>query len=113
MDTSDFVELAYRNAYQPANIRFLRNRWGAYHGLPTTICTMVVGDSADGNARNIPTPQIPEYTVDRDDGEILHRGWKDLIVMMIRDRTLRPSRELEKILGKDLFDRARKGLGCT
>lgn len=128
MWTDEFVELVHRNAYKP-NIRFISSRWGARNGAPAGTCTLLVGawlpvrntgerftptvHSDHVGAYNVALSQIPEYTVEREDGEIVHRGWRGLLQCLIADRVIRPSREIEKLLGRKDYEMITRGLGCV
>jgi hypothetical protein len=127
MWTDDFVDLVHRNKYKP-NIRFISSRWGERNRAPAGTCTLLVGawlpsinteerktwrvhDDHVG-AYNVALSQIPEFTQVRDDGEITHRGWKALLQILVNDRVIRPSREIEALLGTHQFEKTVRGLGC-
>lgn len=127
MWTDEFVELVHRNAYKP-NIRFICSRWGARQGAPASTCTLLAGawlpvhvseeqrsyvvHKDHVGTYNVALSQIPEYTVEREDGEIVHRGWRGLIQWLIADRVIRPSPEIERLVGTKDFEMMTRGLGC-
>lgn len=129
MWTDEFVDLIHRNAYKP-NIRFISSRWGERNGAPAGTCTLLVGawlpvrvsDHKELNnwhvhhdhvgAYNVALSQIPEYTIEKPDGEIIHRGWRGLLQWLIKDRVIRPSEEIRRLLGDQHYERFTKGLGC-
>ena len=111
MYIGEFEDIVKRNAYAPWDFRLYSSRWGRHLGAPATL---VKGNMDNGDARNIPVPDIPENTVLAADGRhVKHRGWRQLFIIMCRDRWLSPSREIEKWLGTKDFEEARRGLGCV
>ena len=64
-------------------------------------------------AYNVALSQIPEYTVEKEDGEIIHRGWRGLLQCLIVDRVIRPSEEIRRLMGQRDFEAVTKGLGCV
>lgn len=110
---SEFENIVYRNAYAPWDMRFYTSRWGRYNGAPANTCVLIKGDYANGDVRNVPVPEIPENTQLQHDGiHIKHRGWRTLLKFLCQDRWIRPSPEVERLLGTRDFAEARKGLGC-
>lgn len=105
------------------NIRFIASRWGKRQGAPSGTLTIMVGAypsrHIDNNGRqlldpdhvtayNVTYPWIPEHSgFDEKTGRAVSRGWRSLLCEMITDRTLRPTRELERWIGTDEFNMAR------
>lgn len=117
LEISDLVELVARNAYRP-NVRWITSRWGPRNGAPTESATLLVGDwlfDSYGNlkrdhetAYNVTTPFIPEYTIkDPETDRISAVGWRSFVIELVQDRVIRPSREVEKLLGRKECDDAR------
>lgn len=113
MPISTFEEIVARHQYRP-DVRFVQFGWGLRRGAPTGTCTLVVGSMDDGNARNIPCPEIPEFSsVDEKTQRIAARGWRDLLKILMSDRVIRPDESLRQWLGNRDFDEAKGNLGCT
>jgi hypothetical protein len=127
MDTADFRDLVERNAYKP-NIRWISHK-KAYAFSPPHTCTLLVGawlpmvksDSDLGQtvhkdhvgAYLVPTPQIPAETIYRG-RHVFHRSWKALLRMLIGDRVVRPSPEVQRLFGDEWHDvrRSMRHIGC-
>jgi len=108
MTTGSFTDLIHKHKYRP-NIRFHVSRWGRYNNAPTETCTMSVGNINDGVGWNIPMPEIPRRTVvDPKTGRVKHRGWATLLTFMLKYRVIRPSKEIEMLLGTQIFDTIRR-----
>jgi hypothetical protein len=108
MYIGDFERLVLDHAYRPQDVRFLQSRWGRYNGAPPGTCTLVMGNSNDGNALNIATPVIPERTVTRYDPDqkanvIKFQGWKYLLGAMMAMRWIRPSDKIRDLMGERKF----------
>lgn len=114
IDIADFEALFYRNCYTPWEFRFVRHDWGARNGAPTKTCALVRRSIMEGNGISVPYPQIPEMTQYRrsDPRYIAHRGWRALIVGLCNDNWLKPTPEIERLLGPIDYERARKGVAC-
>lgn len=116
--TVEFADFVWRNAYDPGRLRFIYSKWGdKYHNrAPEGTCSLVNGSMDEGLIYNVPHPQIPELTViDPDTNRIAHRGWRGLVQLLLNDRVLKPTREVERLVGHKLFDQLRKGVatGCV
>lgn len=114
MDLSDFQELVHEAAYSP-NLRWVAHGSKSDPRAPKAHCTLLVGawlpvQKTDEKvptlhpdhvtAYNVPTPQIPEYTV-YGERRIEARGWKGLLEMMLGERVIRPTPRVIKALGDD------------
>ena len=125
MDTSDLVEIVHRNAYRP-NIRWISHKASNTFSPPGT-CTLLVGawlpmvksESDYGQtvsddhvgAYVVATPQIPDETQFKG-RYIKHRSWRALLRILVRDRVIRPSAEIERLLGPAEFEDCTRRLGC-
>ena len=109
----DFERIVERNAYAPWNLQFRTTRWGRVNGAPADTCTLIMGDWDSGDARNIPIPDIPENSIQLPNGRVRHRGWRSLLKFMCQDRWIRPSKEIEELLGTKEFEQTIKHLGCS
>ena len=110
MSGAEFRELVERNSYRP-EIRWLKNRTGRYQGVPSDLCTMMIGPGADGRAHNVPSDSIPEYSWYTKDGRVRARGWRWLLRVLLNGRVIRPCEEVRKWLGDQDFDTYRPP-GC-
>lgn len=113
MPIGDFESLVMRNAYRP-NLRMIHTRWGKVNGAPDFTCTLVKGDPGNGDAFNVPFPDIPEQSeIDEKTGHIIARGWRTLLIWLVSERTIRPSHEVLEVMGYRDYERATKRLGCV
>lgn len=111
MDTGHFIELVNRNK-RVDNVRWQRDSKAEQI---SHLCTITVGDPAAGDARNVPTPSIPEFTqfIDKEARVgIVCRGWRSLLSMFILDGWLYPSGEIRQWLGDPMWDQARRFSPC-
>lgn len=122
MEIGQLEDLVHRSKRKP-NIRFIASRWGKRQGAPDNTLTIMVGaypvrhrdnsgfdllDPDHITAYNVNYPWVPEFgRVDERTGRLVERGWRSLLAEMITDRTLRPTRDLERWLGTDEFNMAR------
>lgn len=115
--TVEFADFVWRNAYNPGRLRFIYSKWGdKYHNrAPEGTCSLVNGSMDEGLIYNVPHPQIPEHTViDAATNRIAHRGWRGLVQLLLTDRVLKPTREVERLLGHRLYEDMRKAAsGCV
>lgn len=80
------------------------------------LCTITVGDPRMGDAYNVATPVIPEFAVFRDPENrigIEARGWRELLVLMIKDGWINATGEVRSWLGHPMTDYARSLSPCV
>ena len=111
IDTSDFIELVNRNR-RAENLNWRRelNEKALSH-----LVTLTVGNPLDGDARNVPTPRIPEFTDylnKKTQVGIYCRGWRMLLMLFIADGWIYPTQEIRKWLGDSMWDSARLASPC-
>jgi hypothetical protein len=126
MYIGDFVDLVHRNSATP-DIRFITNSGKSNPGVAANTCTLLAGawlpviktddPSAPAvnpnhiGAWNVAVPDIPEKTViDPETQRIVHRGWKELLMVLLQERVLRPTPEVIGLCGDD-WDKIRKWAG--
>lgn len=118
LEITDLIELVDRNKYKP-NVRWITGEGARANGSPSQIATCLVGswitNTYGGMSQehvtnyNVTTPFIPEHTIiNGKTGRVDARGWRDIVTEMVCDRVIRPSREVEKILGREATDSARR-----
>ncbi|RLA17632.1 MAG: hypothetical protein DRQ56_08920 [Gammaproteobacteria bacterium] len=111
MDTSDFIELVNRNK-RAEGVSWRRER---FDDCLSHLVTCTVGDPLEGNARNVSTPSIPEFTDFLDKKTrvgIFCRGWRHLLLLFVTDGWIYPSQEVRKWLGDSMWDTARWAGPC-
>ena len=111
MDTGHLIELVDRNR-RVDSIAWRRER---NDEALSHLCTITVGDPALGDARNVPAPQVPEFTqfIDRENRVGIHcRGWRSLLTIFIMDGWIYPSQEIRKWLGDPMWTSAREVSTC-
>ena len=111
MDISDFIDLVDRNK-RVDGINWKRGKAG---NALSHLCSIHVGAIEDGEARNVPTPVIPEFTdyINKDARiGIRARGWRMLLMLFIQDGWVYPSQEMRKWLGDPMWDAARMVAPC-
>lgn len=109
MDISDFIDLVDRNK----RVDGLHWRRDSKARQLSHLCTLFRGDPRDGDARNVPTPQVPEFTdfIDRENLiGIRCRGWRALLMIFIADKWIYPTPEIRSWLGGVMWDAARIGV---
>lgn len=116
MYIGDFVNLVHRNAVFP-NVRFITRSGNSQAYAPAETCTLLAGawlpviksdydpipkvNEEHIGTWNVPLPWIPEYTIEDENGRIVHRGWKGLLQLLLIDHVIRPTSEIIKLLGDD------------
>lgn len=109
MDISDFIDLVDRNR-RVDSISWRRGKDG---NALSHLCSIHVGPIEAGDARNVATPQVPEFTdfIDKErQVGIRARGWRMLLVLFIQDGWIYPSHEIRRWLGDMTWDYARMGV---
>ena len=108
MWVTDFVALLLRNSNR-TDIRLLKERVPSSQNLaPKNTWTLTIGAAKDGWAYNVPTSQIPEFTIqDARTQFIVHRGWRSLLKMLLHDKVVRSTQEILDTLGREDFGRDR------
>lgn len=110
MYIGDLEELIKRNETYP-NIRFIASRWGKRQGAPDGTLTVLVGDwpmtykygkayvsPQHIAAYNIPYPWVPRDAIAAEDGTILKNGYRTILRNLLRDRAIRWTPEIQRVL---------------
>lgn len=111
MDITDFIDLVDRNKRRD-DLNWKRGYAG---NALSHLCSLHAGPIEAGDARNVPTPQVPEFTdfIDkRNNLGIRARGWRALLMLFIVDGWIYPSQEIRKWLGDPMWDQARLVSTC-
>ena len=111
VDISDFIDLVDRNR-RVDSINWYRHTSDGNLGH---LCTIAVGNPELGDARNVSTPVIPEFTefIDRKNRVgIRGRGWRMLLSIFIHDGWIYPTNEIRKWLGDPMWEKAREAGPC-
>ena len=111
IDISDFINLVDRNR-RVDSINWRRERLDKQL---SHLVTITVGNPLDGDARNVPTPTIPEFTdfIDKQNRVGIYcRGWRMLLILFISDGWIYPTQEIRKWLGGPMWDHARLASTC-
>jgi hypothetical protein len=109
MDIADFIDLVDRNK-RVDNLNWRRDSKARQL---SHLCTLFNGHPEWGDARNVPSPVVPEFTQFIDEENrmgIFCRGWRSLLMLFIADRWIYPSHEIRKWLGGPMWDAARMGV---
>jgi hypothetical protein len=106
----DLEDLIKRNETYP-NIRFIASHWGRRQGAPEDTVTVLVGDwpmtykhgkpyvsPEHIGAYNVPTPFVPRDSIVAEDGSILKRGYRSLLMSLLNDRAIRPTEEIMGVI---------------
>lgn len=114
MPISEFVRIVQDNQNQHwGGVRVYSTRWGPRQGAPAGTCTMTFGDWEEGWWYNVPIPNVPEKgqsVKPHGKGKKLYEGWRTLLKDMVRSRLVRPTKELENVLGQNDLYKASQGV---
>lgn len=117
----ELEEIIKRSETYP-NIRFIASRWGERQGAPENTLTVLVGDwtitekygkphlsKEHISHYNVPYPFVPRDTICDRNGVPIKRGYVGLLIEMLKDRVIRPTKEVRRALG-DEWPKVRKML---
>jgi len=108
VDISDFIDLVDRNR-RATSINWHRDTGSGPLGH---LCTIVIGNPDNGDARNVATPTIPEFTQTVNGEWIVARGWRMLLTLFLEAGWIYPTAEIHRWLGPPTFDYARSISPC-
>ena len=107
---SDFIGLVERNSYLPTSLHRTKHKAHA-KWLPDDTLTLLFGDfNEDCTYFTLRTNDMPEFHMRHKKKDMkknkrgsLALGWKTLSYLLIKDKMIRPTMEVQEFLGDELF----------
>ena len=103
---TEFIDLCERHAYLPVSVHRSRIE-GHADFLPDDTLTLMFGDYDHGSYFTLRVGDVPEWSVSaHEQGQQVGDtkfGWKKLLTVLLLQHFIRPSEEIEEVMGTDLW----------